>query len=363
MNCKNILLSAAIAGANLVPSAAMAQHMPAGNIRNNSGPVAISALPADSKAAPMKISGPFTSANLAVYLIHGPNKSNFQEFLTLQEGMLKGYVTVKETGEVNQLAVQNKGNLPIFIQSGDIVKGGRQDRTMQYDMILPPKSGFVPINSFCVEHGRWSKRGNEDAGAFNGSQFQLANKSLKMAAKYAGDQQQVWDMVDKFKSVGFAKARVSPAQAMASASPTSLEMALENDQVKQASGKYVQDLQNIVKDKSDVVGYAFAINGKVNSIDVYANNALFKKMWPKLINSSATEAFSEADAGKKYKAPDIVAVKECIDDADRARPAQKAVSGNSRMMMHETTRNLLFETEDFNAGKSNGWIHRNYLTK
>jgi len=310
----------------------------------------------------LNISGPYTSANLSVYLLHGKDASNYQNFLTLQEGMLKGYVVVKETGDVNQLAVQNNGPLPIFIQSGDIVKGGRQDRTMQYDMILPPKSGMLPINSFCVEHGRWSQRGSESAGAFHDSNYQLANKSLKMAAKYSGDQQKVWDMVDDFRTKGFAKAKVSAVQAMASPSPSSLQLTLENDKVKQSTQKYVKDLQNIVADKNDVVGYAFAINGKVNSIDVYANNALFKKMWPKLVNSSATEAFSEAEDGKQYKVPKVEAIKECIADADEAKAQEKAVSGKSRMIMHESKRNVLFETEDLTT-KSGSWVHRNYLTK
>jgi len=233
---------------------------------------------------------------------------------------------------------------------------------MQYDMILPPKSGLVPINSFCVEHGRWSQRGTENAGSFHDSNYQLANKSLKMAAKYSGDQQKVWAMVDDFRTKGFSKAKVSAQQAMASPSPTSLQLALENDKVKQSTQKYVQDLQKLGAEQSDVIGYAFAVNGKVNSIDVYANNALFKKMWPKLINASATEAFSEAEEGKKYTAPKVDAVRECIDDAEKAKAEQKAVSGKSRMVMHESKRNVLFETEDL-MSKSGSWVHRNYLTK
>lgn len=74
---------------------------------------------------------------------------------------MKGQVVAKETGNVNQLAIQNNGPVTVFVQSGDIVKGGRQNRTMQYDMTLPPKSDLVLINSFCVEHGRWSNRGTE----------------------------------------------------------------------------------------------------------------------------------------------------------------------------------------------------------
>ena len=49
-----------------------------------------------------------------------------------------------------------------------------------------------------------------------------------------------------------------------------------------------------------VIGYAFAINGKVNSADVYASHELFQKLWPKLLESSAVEAFSELQKDKKF---------------------------------------------------------------
>ena len=48
------------------------------------------------------------------------------------------------------------------MQAGDVVKGGRQDRTLTVSLVLPPKSGRIPIASFCVEHGRWSARNAED---------------------------------------------------------------------------------------------------------------------------------------------------------------------------------------------------------
>lgn len=308
-----------------------------------------------------KISGPFTSGNLSVYLIHGKDTSKFQNFLTLQEALDKKQVVVKETGNVNELAIQNTGTTAVFIQSGDIVKGGRQDRTMQYDMIVPPKSGMLPIKSFCVEHDRWSKRGTEDDSKFKGSNYQLAGKSLKMAAKYSGNQQEVWDMVQKVNATNLTKARVSQAQSAASPSPSSLQLNLENGKVKEASQKYLRDLQNITDKKSDVVGYAFAINGKVNSVDVYGSNALFKKMWPKLINSSATEALTESETGKKYVVPKPSAIQECIDDARTAKAQERPTGAKSKLFMQETKKTVLFETQD--AAAAGGWVHRNYMTK
>ena len=39
-------------------------------------------------------------------------------------------------------------DVDVYIQSGDIVKGGRQDRTIAMDFVVPPKSGVIPISAF-----------------------------------------------------------------------------------------------------------------------------------------------------------------------------------------------------------------------
>ena len=65
-----------------------------------------------------------------------------------------------ETGQVNELAIENVSpDRAVFVQAGDIVKGGRQDRVFSQDLVLKPRSGRVPIDAFCVESGRWRQRG------------------------------------------------------------------------------------------------------------------------------------------------------------------------------------------------------------
>ncbi len=147
-----------------------------------------------------KISGPYSHKNLTVFLIHGDNKSTAKVPLTLQEAMAQKKVKVIETGDVNQLAIQNVSNEEVFVQSGDIVKGGQQDRVLAMDLLVPPRSGRVPIDSFCVEHGRWQQRGQEMATAFSSSEQSLNHKDLKMAAKSAKSQNEVWAKVEESQS-------------------------------------------------------------------------------------------------------------------------------------------------------------------
>src|SRR4029079_2635639 len=110
-----------------------------------------------------RLSGPYTHKNLTVFLIHGKDQTT-KTFLTLQEALAQKKVRVYETKDVNELAIRNLSNEDIYVQAGDIVRGGEQDRMISVDFIVPPKSGRMPIAAFCVGSGGWSKRGKEEAG-------------------------------------------------------------------------------------------------------------------------------------------------------------------------------------------------------
>lgn len=143
-----------------------------------------------------EVSGPYHYGNLSVFLIHGEDKNPKRNIITLEKAMEAGTVKVYETGNVNELAIENLSpNQEVYVQAGDIVKGGRQDRTLGVDLTLAPKSGKVPIASFCVESGRWTKRGEESDAHFSGSKAMVASNGLRLAIKEGKDQGQVWNEV------------------------------------------------------------------------------------------------------------------------------------------------------------------------
>src|SRR5216684_8131386 len=130
-----------------------------------------------------RLEGPFTQGNLTVFLVHGKDKIKGQTFITLQEALVQKKVIVRETREVNELSIENLSSEEVYVQSGDIVKGGQQDRMLVVDLILPPRSGKIPISAFCVENGRWSQRGSEQVTTFTSSSNVIAGRDLKLAAK------------------------------------------------------------------------------------------------------------------------------------------------------------------------------------
>jgi hypothetical protein len=334
-------------------------------------------------SSPFTVGKAVASGNLTVYLIKGKSSLAGQNIITLQEAMAKKLVKVSETGDVNNLAIENLSNNLVFLQTGDIVKGGRQDRTMQYDMILPPHSSRIPLPAFCVEHGRWEQRGKESSDTFSSSNYSLGGKELKLAARKAGDQQAVWSRVAQSEekmmvaalpppplpaaapmmsasAAGYAgSAAASAAQVLGSQSG-SYELAVENKAVIDATNKRVNDLVHAPDGDKEVIGYAFAINGKLNSADIYGSNELFAKVWPKQLRAAVVEAL-ENKTTAIAKAPAPIDVQKTIQQAEGASTKRKQQS-NSRtdVIDREDSKNLLFETVDRATGN---WVHKNYFTK
>ena len=329
---------------------------------------ALVAAPLAVAADDLRISGPFTHDNLSVFLIHSSRPDAAKgKLLTLHEAMDAKKVVVYETGTVNELSIENQSSQDVYIQSGDIVKGGRQDRVLTTDLILPAHSGKLPISSFCVEQGRWTRRGNESAEQFGTSDKVVAFKQLKMAVHDPNAQVQVWNEVANARQSLAETVTVTGAGGAMAPNPpamprsTSMQMALESKPVVDATAAYIKDLAKIVDGQNDVVGFVYAINGAVNSGDVYASNDLFRRMWPMLLQSSATEALADRAKVAKTAIPDLATVKSVLADADRGKESSKQTNGRLSITRKDSPQALLFETRDPN--QAGDWIHKSYVVK
>ena len=304
-----------------------------------------------------EFSGPYTHGNLTVFLVHGKDLTN-KTFLTLQEALAQKKVRVYETKDVNELAIRNLSNQDIYVQAGDIVRGGDQDRMISLDFIVPPKSGRMPIAAFCVESGRWSQRGNEASATFSSSENSVALKDLKLAAKRDNSQEAVWKNVslaqDKLK-------RSIKAEVTDGASASSFELTVETPKVKETTEAYITALSGLVQSKTDVIGYVFAINGHVNSADIYASRPLFMKLWPKLLKASTVEAITESNQAEAAQAPTNEMVHTFLADSERGKAKTQDVTGRVKVVTREDDKNIFFETQDRAA--NDGWVHRNYIRK
>jgi hypothetical protein len=304
------------------------------------------------------MSSPYIYKNLSVYLIYGKDQMARKNLLTLQEAMEKDLIIVYETGDVNELEVENVSpTYEVFIQSGDIVKGGKQDRVLAVDIILPAKSGRVKISAFCVESGRWTPRKGEDKEKFGSSNDRVVTRDLKLAANLSKSQSEVWQEVSRAQEKLSANTGTTVNSA---ASRTSLQLALENKALAITTDEYIKKLASIIDGKTDVIGYAFVINGEINSADVYASNALFKKLWPKLLRATAVEAVADLTKDKTFIQLKTETVQGFLDKADKVAATEQKVNSRVTTVTRDEADTAVFESRD---EKQKVVLHKSYVKK
>jgi hypothetical protein len=350
--------------------------------------------------ASLKISEPVLHENLAIYLVRGHSTPGAVP-ATLEEALLKKTIVVHETGNVSELQIENTGDEPVFIQFGDIVKGGRQDRVLTTSLLIPPNSGKVAIGAYCVEQGRWAKRGIEDVTRFSASTAQIFSREAKVAIARApiaaearraaspppdgarpalqpsdraaveqrtlnqthrqsvdrgspSSQGEIWRSVSTAQELLGEKLAAPVASEK---SRTSLQLTLENERLKAAQQGFITALEPKGLESDDVVGVVLAVNGKIASADIYPSNGLFRKMWPKLIRAAATDAFAHrADAAPA--APSVELAETFLADAQKGEVRDRAIAD---IAQHQTRLSPNVVAVEARTAKG-AWIHRNFLS-
>src|ERR1700719_2221990 len=153
---------------------------------------------------------PITYENISIFPVVSSVAQDTSAFVTLDEGLSNGDVVVREQGSdgmarsrgtalpqyntdasVNQLVLINRGKRPVLLLAGELVGGGKQDRIIAKDRIIAPGTDPLPLDVFCVEHGRWS----------SGLQFSAAktmvHPSVREQAAVNQSQSDVWESVRK----------------------------------------------------------------------------------------------------------------------------------------------------------------------
>jgi hypothetical protein len=297
---------------------------------------------AAEKENQLEVQLPHRFENLAVYFIRGPSMDSGAKYITLEQALAEGKAKVHETGRVNRLAIENLSeDETVCILAGDIVKGGRQDRALSMDMLLAPRSGRVPVPSFCVESGRWSGRPGESSREFQKSVYMLATKELKLAARLKGGQGDVWSGVAQLQKLLEKKLK---ARVRDSRSKTSLQLTLEAGAVVKAVDSYFSHFRKLPKNKKDLIGFAFAINGEFAGAEVFDCSALFIKLWPKLLRSVCVEALVRSGKPKTQDPPEPKKILGRILAALAGREKDVRVAGGTNLVIKDSGLDLSFDS-------------------
>jgi hypothetical protein len=271
---------------------------------------------------------PIRSGNLTVFPVVAGKSYDTAAFLTLDEGLRSGDVVVTEVGqtqglirrrpggpsvirpargaEVNQLVLVNNSKRPLLLLAGEIVTGGKQDRVIGKDRIVPAESDPIDLSVFCVEPGRWvAANGKSDFGSAAGSPPAVfASPVVRSKAMAAKNQQQVWDSV-RSSQQAMALNVESAGAAPEVNSTTSYARVMDDKEVQKQVDAVAEPVQrnyeSVIRQLRDknAVGVVVAVNGEIVWADIFASTQLLQKYWPKLVRSYATEAVvTRAKAGQ-----------------------------------------------------------------
>jgi len=205
---------------------------------------------------------------------------------------------------VNQLVLVYRGKKPLLLLAGELVSGGKQDRIIGKDRIVPVGADPLPLDVFCVEHGRWSSGSNFSAAKT------MVHPSVRGAAAVEQDQSSVWSAVRSGSTSAQARGAAGTAAApqisentvsgvIAAAAPTeSYRKIYESREVSASVDNFVEEIQKRFARQTanlkgeSVVGVVVAYGGEVAWGDAFASHDLFERYWMKLLRSYAVEALA-----------------------------------------------------------------------
>lgn len=288
---------------------------------------------------------PISHDNLTIFPVvvkgDGPLPDTLH-FLTLDEGVRSGKVVVTEIdklaglvrgrmrpgrggAEVNRLVLVNNSDDPVILLAGEIVTGGKQDRIVAKDRIVPAHSDPIDLGVFCVEPGRWT----EASSSFGTQSSMMAQPSVRKRAMANRDQQEVWSEVQR-SSVAMAAASPGVAEVVAGTSSYARVMGSRaaKQEVDAVALPLEQSYEGMIRELRvrRAVGVVAAVNGRIVWADMFANTSLLEKYWPKLIRSYAAEALTRKSEAEPEKV-DVEATGEFLDRLEGKREVSDTEPG------------------------------------
>ena len=295
-----------------------------------------------------KVLAPIESGNLLLFpVVRASGKSaGATPFITLDEGIKSGQVEVTEAGraqgmvrrrgtgdgpayrgdEVNTLVLVNNSDKPLLLLAGEIVTGGKQDRVIAKDRIVPAGSEPIDLGVFCIEPGRWTASSSTfGASAKAPAHSFMVQPSVRERAMVAKDQQEVWNSVRgsisqmamaSAPSAGSSMDVGSGAGYARSMGTTSYARAMEDNSVSakvdEAAAPVMKSRELVIAQlrKESAIGVVVAVRGEIVWADLFVDTDLLSRYWTKLVRSYAAESLTE---GGNHAAPTVADAQHFLD--------------------------------------------------
>jgi hypothetical protein len=254
----------------------------------------------------------FQNLTLVPLLDAGANEPHY---LTLGDALAAGAIDIteiSEAGSVPSLKAVNRADRAVLILDGEELVGAKQNRIVNVS-ILVPAGATITLPVSCVEQGRWSIRYVRRFAASKQTMHaqgrrrnvRMVHGSLMHEGSYRGDQQAVWREVDD-------KARRMNVDSATGA------LGDVYDRYDASLDEYAKAFHPLRGER----GAVFAVNGRVEGLELVDNPATWSRVQPKLSRSYALDAIDRRRA-KERDAQPTASVVEGFIAAISAAPLQR----------------------------------------
>jgi len=231
----------------------------------------------------------------------------------MDEAIARDDLVIREKGggQVPRIEVRNDGRRPVLLMAGEIILGGKQNRIVREDVLLPGRSGFIDVSVYCGEQDRWRGVGK----TFESAQV-LTAPSLRRMAAGAASQDRIWREIDT---------KLSDAEVRSST--RSYHEMYEAPEVKRRLDPYVREFDGIARSRT--VGVVVLAGGRVLGIDVFSDDDLFARLWPKICRSYAAEVTFPTlrPEARRWPVPGFPGIRRLLDSIREADFSERGTPG------------------------------------
>jgi hypothetical protein len=228
--------------------------------------------------------------------------------------------------EVNTLVLVNHSKQPLLLLAGEIVTGGKQDRIIAKDRIVPAGADPIDLSVFCIEPGRWTESSPTfGAAAKRPSNSFMVQPAVREKAMVAEDQQQVWDSVHgaiaEMEMAAAPSAGSGAGTAQDTGGPRTLgttsyakvmQSSAVSEKVDEAAAPVMKAREQVLDQlrRQHAVGVVVAVRGQIVWADLFASTDLLSRYWTKLVRSYAAESLA---GGETRPAPTVADAQHFLD--------------------------------------------------
>ncbi len=140
----------------------------------------------------IRVSAPATHGHTTVFFLSLDHRAPVSNPLSLAEAHARNWLEIAEAHvpSVPSVRIRNNGSRPVLLVAGQLLTGGKQNRSLATDVLLPERSDWIRARVYCVERGRWVDQHVplRPAGT-------IAHPSLRRQCVTGAAQETVWDQV------------------------------------------------------------------------------------------------------------------------------------------------------------------------